>query len=139
MLARAISRFFSRFLDALPDERSDINERWLRRGGFKRWSSIIGDMQAGDFSGLATVKTDWFLVLDDIGTERQKSDFAVTKLYEILNSRETLFTVITCNLPIELIGELMDTRIASRLTRNNSLLVPVDTLDYNQRLKDPKR
>lgn len=132
-LAKRITGFFNRELDFLRDERSEGNEQWHRHGGFKEWINVISEMQSGDFSGLYQLKRDWFVSLDDIGTERAGTDFAITKLYEVLVAREHLFTVITANLPIDKISEKMDTRIASRLLRNNSLLVDVDVVDFNRR------
>lgn len=133
MLLRGIVRFFILNIDFLPDERSGPNERWIRRGGAKHWPTAISEMQGGDFSGLMLLKRDWFAALDDIGAERSGSDFSVSKLYEVLNSREGLFTAITANLPLESISEKMDTRIGSRLLRNNSMLINVNTIDFNQR------
>lgn len=139
MLMKCITRFFRTHLDYLLDERSEHMENHLRRGGFKPWLTALGEMQGGDFTGLMHLKSDWFLALDDIGTERAGNDFGLTKLYEVLYARENLFTVITCNLPLDSIAERMDTRISSRLLRNNSMLVDVETVDYSKRELDHRK
>lgn len=134
MLAKRISRFFRRYLDALPDHRNGNGEAWSRRGGFKPWIDVVGDMLAGDYSGIRDLRDDWFLVLDDIGVEYTKNkELAVSKLFEILNARQGLFTVITANLRLEQINELLDARIASRLLRDNSSVVNVNAEDFNLR------
>jgi DNA replication protein DnaC len=136
-LAKRITSFFRKYLDHLQDERNGSHEMFTRRGGLKLWIDAVSEMQAGDFTGLRELRHDWFLCLDDIGTQRANNEFAVVKLYEVLCARQDLFTVITCNFPLDEIGEKMDARIASRLTRNMSMVVAVDTVDFNQRTKKP--
>jgi DNA replication protein DnaC len=134
MLVRRINRFFKRNLDLLTDERCGVNERYCRRGGFKPWVDAIGDMLSGDYSGLRLLEEDWFVALDDIGAEYSRNrELAVSKLYQVLNSREGLFTALTANLTLEEINDKMDARIASRLLRNQSAVVNVATEDFNLR------
>lgn len=134
MLAKRISRFFGKYLDALPDERNMKGEAWTRRGGFKQWVDIVQDMVAGDYSGIRDLRDDWFLVLDDIGAEyKGVRELAIAKLYEILNARLGLWTVVTANISFEAISDKLDQRIASRLLRNHSALVVVAAPDFNER------
>lgn len=135
MLARTISRFYSRHLDALPDEnRSTPNQQWLRRGGFKAWGGVMDEMMNGDFSGIRDMREDWFLVLDDIGAEHTRNrELSISKLYDILNARAGKFTVITANLTLEEVNRQMDARIASRLLRDGGVVVDVTAPDFNLR------
>lgn len=133
MLAKRISRFFTRKLSILLDERCAANERYYRRGGFKAWPDAIVEMKNGDYSGVSMLREDWFVVLDDVASEQSKGDFATSKLFEILNARIGLFTVITANLTFEEISRRMDGRIASRLLRNGSVVHELTCEDYNIR------
>lgn len=56
------------------------------------------------------------LILDDLGVSK-KSDFIPDIIYLILNKRMELDrpTIVTSNLTLEQIGDLMDDRLASRL------------------------
>jgi len=134
LLAKFINRFYGKFIQDLPDDRNVPGEIWNRRGGFKPWINVINDMMNGDYSGIRDLKQDWFLVIDDIGVEYGKNrELATTKLFEILNARENLFTVITGNLTLEDIDSKLDARIASRLLRNGSSVVNIVTKDFNLR------
>lgn len=134
MLAKFITRFYDKHLSGLPDERNAQGEAWTRRGGFKSWINVVNDMIQGDYSGIRDLKQDWFLALDDIGTEYGKNrELATSKLFEILNAREGLFTVITANITLADIDSKLDARIASRLLRNGSSVVNVITKDFNLR------
>lgn len=134
MLAKKIKAFFAKHLDYLQDERNERGEMWTRRGGFKQWVDIVGAMLTGDYTGFPQLKRDWFVAIDDIGVENPNiRALALSKLYEVLNARLGLWTVITANLSYEDIGNNLDQRIASRLIRDGSVLVNVDTVDYNER------
>jgi DNA replication protein DnaC len=134
MLAKRIARFFARYLDFLPDERNRDGEVWTRRGGFKQWVDVVQDMIGGDYTGIPDLKHDWFLALDDIGAEYGGiRELAISKLYEILNARLGLWTVITGNLTFDGIAEKLDRRISSRLIRDGSTLLEIDVQDFNER------
>lgn len=135
MLAKLCCRFFSQYLDAFRDERADpTKEIRYRRGGFKSWGNVMRDMTEGDYTGLRDLRKDWFVCLDDIGAEYSRQrELSSAKLYEILNAREGLFTIITANLTLQQINEQMDARIASRLLRHGSVVVDINAKDYNLR------
>lgn len=135
MLAKLCAKFFRSHIDCFRDERFDpLIDARLRRGGFKWWGGVIGDMLEGDYSGMRDLREDWFVVLDDIGAEYVRNrELASSKLYEVLNSREGLFTIITANLTLDEINKQMDARIASRLLRSNSIVIDIKATDYNLR------
>lgn len=107
----------------------------VRTGQFCDWRKFIEDCLAeGDFSRSLDLCEDWFVVLDDIGSKRDKSGFGVDKLDTILARRcGRLWTVVTANLSVEEISDQLDARIASRLLRHGSTVVEVDMPDYNVR------
>lgn len=129
-LSKLITGIFG-YLDHLRDENQRPNERHSRRGGLKPWCEAVGEMRQGDFSGIYQLKADWFVCLDDIGAEHQ-SPMAVGKLYEIMTAREGKFTVLNANLTLEGLATL-DVRLASRVKRHGSILVEIDTKDFNLR------
>jgi hypothetical protein len=58
---------------------------------------------------------------------------SASKLYDVLESRLGKWTVLTANVSLSQIGELLDPRIASRMIRNNSVVVDVNLPDWNLR------
>ncbi len=92
------------------------------------------DMIEGDYTGIRDLQGDWFVCLDDIGAEYSRQrELSSSKLYEILNAREGLFTIVTANMTLQQINEHMDARIASRLLRHGAVVVDVTAKDYNLR------
>lgn len=136
MLARRISRFFSKYLDCLVDECSGRNERWIRKGGFKSWPDAVAEMISGDYSGIKQLRDDWFICLDDIAAENSRvRELSASKLYEVLNARRGRFTVITANCSLAEISDRLDARISSRLLRDKSPVIefPKEVPDFSDR------
>lgn len=136
MLARMITRVFSKFCLGLKDEhRGTSGDYYTRHGGFLSWTSCMEHMLEGDFGFTRQCNDDWFLVLDDIGAENQKlRELSVSKLFTILNNRQHKFTVLTCNYGLAEIAERMDPRIASRLLRHGGTVIDsTGVQDFNLR------
>lgn len=136
MLARMITRAFHKHFEHLKDEhRGRTQDRFLRHGGFLSWPMCVERMLDGDFGFVRQASEDWFLVLDDVGSESEKlRDLSVSKLFTILNARQDKFTILTCNYGLSEIAERMDVRIASRLLRHGGIVVDsTGTKDFNLR------
>jgi DNA replication protein DnaC len=143
MLAKRISKLFATYrhqeIDWLrtkqtQSEASPYGEiiRW--RGGYINWGKAINRMLQGDYDFLHDLRNYDFFALDDIVSEYQKlRELSASKLYDVLESRLGKWTVITANLGLEAIGNVLDPRIASRMIRNNSIVVDVDVPDWNLR------
>jgi len=130
-LARGISRFFKAHASVYVDP--ETGAHLSRRGGFIGWRKIVDHLRDGDYEIMRVVCDDWFVALDDIGAERT-SDFSVSKLDQIIDSRLGKWTVITCNFTREQIAEHMDVRIASRLGRGKNVIVDnISVPDYSAR------
>lgn len=99
------------------------------------WPEFVQGLRAGD---LFTKRTDmhaWPVVfLDDIGAERDASGFASDELNTLLGTRTGKWTIITANLNFKKLAAI-DERIASRIVRDNNLVVQVNTEDYSLRKK----
>lgn len=94
----------------------------------------MNQMLGGDYSFISDVCDYPFFVIDDIASEYVKHrDLSASKLYLIGEARLKKWTVITANLSLEQIGDRLDTRLASRMLRNNSMVVDVDVPDFNLR------
>jgi len=141
MLAKQISKLFVGHRHLKIDwERSRATEgssqpriiRW--RGGFISWGKAMNRMLEGDYAFLEDLREYDFFAIDDIVSEYQKlRELSASKLYDVLESRLGKWTVITANLGLEAIGNVLDPRIASRMIRNNSVVVDVDVPDFNLR------
>lgn len=107
------------------------------RGGFMNWGSAINNrMLKGEYEFLEDMRHYAFFAIDDIASEYERHrELSASKLYNVLESRLGKWTVITANLPLDAIGEKLDARIASRMIRDNSIVVDVDVVDYNLRAR----
>lgn len=130
MLARMVYRQASAFADRYPSMESGRS----RRCCFRSWPKMLAALRDGEFRPFNDLCGEWFLVVDDLGAEHQGRDqgFALAKLYDLLNARLGKWTVLTSNLDLAALGR-MDARIASRLIRDGSTVVTVDTVDFNLR------
>ncbi len=120
------------FVDGKPTKRGRLY-RW--RGGCVNWGICINNrMLRGEYEFLDDLCSWDFFVIDDIATEYEKHrGLSASKLYQIFNSRLGKWTVITANIGMAEISEALDPRIASRMLRNNSVVVDVDVPDFNLR------
>ncbi len=107
----------------------------VRSGQWCDWRSFMEECMAGDFSRTADLRSDWFVVFDDIGAKRDKSGMGADKLDTILSARGERWTMITSNLSLNQIADQFDQRIASRMIRGNSVVIDVDVMDFNLRKK----
>lgn len=144
MLARAILRWAHKHQENKKDPTYDLTvEVKYRECGMLKWSQCCNYMINGDYGWLPQAKRDWLLVIDDIGVEYDKvRALANSKLYEILEARRGRWTVITANMSLEQVGTKVDPRVASRLLRDESVVIEVEALDYavrQHRAKKAKR
>lgn len=147
MLAKMIWRQFRTTLDREIDwpsmERTQgpscPHGRIIRyHGGYINWGDAINNrMLRGDFDFLEDMRDYSFFVIDDIASEHERHrELSASKLYNVLEARLGKWTVLTANLSLEQIGTNLDTRIASRMLRNESVVVDVNVHDYNLRRRD---
>jgi len=71
------------------------------------------------------------LYIDDLGAEKDTTGYVKGKMCELLSRRVGKWTLITSNLSLESLGESYDNRIASRIIRDENVLVSIkDVQDY---------
>ena len=106
--------------------------RW--RGGFISWGKAMNRMLEGDYGFLEDLREYDFFVIDDIVSEYSKlRELSASKLYDVLESRLNKWTIITANVSLRQIGDILDARIASRMLRNGGVVLQVDLPDWNLR------
>lgn len=71
-----------------------------------------------------------FVVFDEIGMDRDVRGHVRDCLTRTLCARVGKWTVITGNMSLEQVGEMIDARLASRMVRDGSTVVQVDVTDY---------
>lgn len=134
MLAERIIRWARKWRADDLDPRNLEGETFRIKVSSFKWSRCIERMLEGDFDWTQRAKSDFIVLLDDIGTESDSPKvkaMAISKLYAILEARRGLWTIVTANLSVEEIGTKMDPRISSRLFRDESEVIDVDVEDYN--------
>ncbi len=100
--------------------------------GFYKSSHIACSLRNGDYSVMTELKNAHFVVIDDFAGEMD-SQFMSSKWFEIFDLRMGKWTVITANHVLQNISEQMDSRIASRLIRDNNQVIDCCTNDYGFR------
>lgn len=107
----------------------------IYRGGFINWGNAINNrMLQGDYDFLEDMREWQFFAIDDIASEYERHrELSASKLYNVLEARLKKWTVITANLSLEQIGSRLDARIASRMLRDNGVVIDIDVPDYNLR------
>lgn len=97
---------------------------------FVDWRHVSDRFKQGDWSDVDRLESEYFVVIDDAGADYDPNSIAAQKLDRILRTRANKWTVTTCNLKLEQIGQQMDTRIASWLMRDENKVVEITAKDY---------
>lgn len=99
------------------------------------WPTFIQQLKSGKAYELRSDMQKWpLLFLDDIGAERDASGFSSDELNALAGARMGKWTILTANLDFTAI-KAIDERIASRIVRDNNIVVQVNTKDYSLRPK----
>lgn len=110
-----------------------------------KWEKVAASAKAGDYQQLANCRGDWVKVIDDLGVnsfseasirsgQPSATPFASQIIGSVMDARIRKWTVITSNFSRQEFAEQFDTRIASRLTRGNNVVVNCFALgDYGIR------
>lgn len=102
---------------------------------FVYWPNLVDQMRELKSFGEIRDMTRWpYLCIDEIGADRDPTGFAADKLHTLLGSRTGRWTIITGNSTLDAI-EKMDARIASRMVRDGSEVVEINTTKFTDRKK----
>lgn len=129
-LAKAINRQFmeqNRFELKFNKEKNKIEGN---TSAFIDWRKFCADIRAGDHECIEWLCDEWFVTLDDVGSERDPTGFIASSLDRILNSRQRKWTLITTNLLLSEVAQI-DPRMSSRMLRNSGVVIECDATDYS--------
>lgn len=133
MLAKSVYRHFmahSRFNLKYDAHKNQIVGN---TGQFCNWRGFCADVRGGSFGRIEDLCKDWFVVIDDVGSEHDPSGFIASMVDKIFNDRQRKWTLITSNLLLKQFAEKVDSRVASRMIRYGSKVVEVEAMDYSLR------
>jgi DNA replication protein DnaC len=99
---------------------------------FWDWRKCVEKMRNGEHDMIEGMSEEWFCVVDDIGAE-DSTGFSKAKLDDLCNRRMGKWTIFTANLSLEQIADNLDSRIASRMNRDENVVIQSDALDYSLR------
>ena len=137
MLARALWRQFmeqNRF--ELKFNRAE-QRTYGNTGMFCDWRKFCDQIRSGAYELIEDLSDEWFVIIDDLGAERDTTGFIASATDRIFNSRRGKWTFITSNLTVHEIADRVDPRVASRMLRDGNQVIEVATMDFN--LRDEKR
>lgn len=139
-LARAVYQHFMEHSRLNIDFDAKKQKTFGNTGQFCDWRVFCADVRGGAFGRIDDLCEDWFVVLDDIGTEHDPNGFIASALDRIANERMRScvpqfstgpkWTLITCNMSLADIASKLDARIASRMQRRNNIVIEVGAMDY---------
>lgn len=96
---------------------------------FTHWPGAVDEFKQRDNDGARAAKRLFdemcecdLLVIDDIGADDDPFKIGAGKLCQMLSRRESKFSAITTNIPVEQWASMLDTRIADRMFRNSEIV-----------------
>jgi chromosomal replication initiation ATPase DnaA len=96
------------------------------------WPRLAGDLQSNSgYSELEELASAKLIIVDEIGADRDKHGHVRDCLARLLSTRVGKWTLITSNMSLTAIRDKMDSRIASRMLRDGSVVVDVEVPDFN--------
>lgn len=106
---------------------------------FLVWPDFVDRLRTGEFYGFLNDAKRWpFLVIDDVGAERDSTGFVTDRLYSLLSCRVGRWTILTSNLSLAQIRDRLDERLASRMIRGGSVVAECTAPDWATRADRPK-
>jgi len=118
-------RWKTKWCEFMPDH--GVLQR--RRGYWGSWPKMIERMRSGDYSDSLQIQEADFVVIDEIGATRDPTGFAKDQLFQLTDRLIGKWAVLTGNVTMRQLGDF-DTRIPSRIIRDDNECVQVNTVDY---------
>jgi DNA replication protein DnaC len=107
-------------------------------GSWVAWPKLAGDLlNNSGYWQIDELQREKLVVLDEIGADRDPSGHVRDCLARVLSSRVGQWTVITSNKTLGDIQRDIDTRVSSRIIRDENVVVDVELVDYAIRHKAP--
>lgn len=93
-------------------------------------SGLASRMRNGDFGLPASLRSDYFVALDEIGVARDPTNFVADAVAQLCENRIGRWSMFATNLTLAEIAERMDARISSRLIREGNRFMAIKARDY---------
>jgi DNA replication protein DnaC len=84
----------------------------------------------GEWDVLEAIAEPRLVVLDDVGSDYDPKKIVASKVDRALRDRKGLWTVVTTNLGMGEVAEMLDSRIASWLIRDSNQVVKLTAQDF---------
>jgi DNA replication protein DnaC len=111
-----------------------INHPTLTCGTMRRhWPTILKRIYDRESWHIEEMSDANLLMLDEVSCSTDAKGFEREWLWRILSGRPKKWTLITSNHSLEQIASLIDVRIASRMVRDGSVVVEINTTDFSNR------
>lgn len=108
-----------------------VNDEAVYPGQWCNWPEMAGELSGNEGYGtLEDLQTETLVVLDEIGADRDRHGHVRDCLGRLCSLRVNKWTVITSNLSLGDVQRHLDTRIASRMMRDGSVVVDVEVPDF---------
>lgn len=99
----------------------------------RHWPSVVKKLYDWETWRLDEMADANLLLLDEVSCAVDQKGFEREWLWRVLSARPKKWTIITSNHPLEQIATLIDVRIASRMVRDGSVVVEINTIDFSNR------
>lgn len=99
----------------------------------KHWPSVLQRIYDRESWHIDDMVDAHLLLLDEVSCSADAKGFEREWLWRVLSGRAHKWTIITSNHSLEQIASLIDVRIASRMVRDGSVVVEINTVDYSNR------
>lgn len=114
----------------------DFLRRVGARAEFRNWPRVLEAIYHRDGGLLEQMASAPVLILDDVGAEytcsAKTSQFSASKLYLLAEARQGKWTLLTSNLDYDGMTSELGARFASRVYRNNAVVVDMQQAsDYS--------
>lgn len=110
---------------------------FARSYAFVKARDFADELYAGNYTIPRMFERMEFVVFDDLGAVRDRSDLIANAVAEFAGVREGKWTLWTTNLTLDQVREI-DPRIASRLIRDGNRFVRIEAEDYALRTRKSK-
>lgn len=113
-----------------------VYERWWSpmhtayQPRFVKWPKMVEKLRADDHAEYRDMFQWPFLVLDDLGAERDQTGYAAEKLEMLIDSRNGKWTVLTSNLSLDHWLK-REVRVGDRMLRGGNVVVEVNIPSYS--------
>jgi hypothetical protein len=94
------------------------------------WPRMLDRMRGGNYVDGILINESDFVVIDEIGADRDRTGFARDQLFKFSNRLIGKWAVLTGNCKLSDVAETIDERVASRLIRDGNECVQIDTTDF---------